>query len=365
ETAHLNREAKIAAILAHTKGQPFDYAGNEAADLPIWERARRSICVDTPASVVRVVRGYSGDVEELPRERELRLRTLAKAVRVHQWLKNFLLFVPIAAAHRVSDIKADAHVLIAFAAFSLCASSVYVLNDLTDLRADRLHPRKRKRPFAAGDLDLKTGMLMIPLLLGSSVALSLAFLPLPFFAVLVSYYVGSMAYNFAAKERVIWDVILLAGLYVLRVIAGAAAVPVPISFWLLAFSLFIFLSLALTKRYSEMSTMLKAGRSIATGRGYRTDDMPLIRSMGVVSGYLAVLVMALYINSPEIHALYARPGALWGICPLLLFWISRLWLKTHRGEMHDDPVVFAVRDPMSLAVGGLAAGCVAFGALAT
>lgn len=360
-TANLKGKHKVDAILAYTRGEPFDYAGNEAADLPIWEKARRSICVDTPPAVVRVVRGYKGEIEELPRERKAKLKVLVKAVRAHQWLKNALVFVPIAAAHRIRDVDADLRVVAAFAAFSLCASSVYILNDLTDLRSDRLHPRKRRRPFAAGDLDLRTGLLMIPLLLGTSVAIALAFLPPLFLAVLGTYYACSMTYNFAAKERVVWDVIVLAGLYVLRVIAGAAAVPVELSFWLLAFSMFIFLSLALAKRYSEMFTMHKAGRSAAAGRGYHTDDMPVIQSMGVAAGYMAVLVMALYINSPENHALYHRPKALWGICPLLLFWMSRVWLKTHRGEMHDDPVVFAVRDPTSLMIGAMAVGCVVLG----
>lgn len=363
DTENMKGKQKVEAILAYTNGKPFDYAGNEAADLPIWEKARRAICVDTPYSVVRTVRSYAGELEEMPRVRKPLLRVVVKAIRVHQWLKNALVFVPIAAAHRINDVEADARVVAAFFAYSLCASSVYVLNDLTDLRSDRLHPRKRKRPFAAGDLSLKTGLLMIPLLLGTSLTIALVLLPLPFVAVLGTYYVCSMTYNFVAKERVVWDVILLAGLYVLRVIAGAAAVPVPLSFWLLAFSMFIFLSLALAKRYSEMFTMQKAGRSIAAGRGYRTDDMPVIESMGVASGYLSVLIMALYINSPENHARYASPEALWGICPLLLFWMSRVWLKTHRGEMDDDPVVFAVRDPMSLVIGALTVGCLALGTL--
>jgi 4-hydroxybenzoate polyprenyltransferase len=181
--------------------------------------------------------------------------------------------------------------------------------------------------------------------------------------VLAIYYVSSMAYNFAAKERAVWDVVLLAGLYVLRVVAGAAAVPVAMSFWLLAFSGFVFLSLALAKRYSEMHALHKLGRLHAHGRGYLTDDMPVLQSMGVASGYLAVLVMALYINSPEIHRLYVRPYALWAICPLLMFWISRIWVKTHRGQMHDDPVVFALRDGVSLVVGALTIACVAAAAL--
>jgi 4-hydroxybenzoate polyprenyltransferase len=258
---------------------------------------------------------------------------------------------------------ADLRVVAAFFAFSLCASSVYILNDLTDLRSDRLHPRKRKRPFASGDLPLALGLVLSPLLLAGGAAIVVLVLPPMFLAVLATYYVSSMLYNFVAKEHAVWDVLLLAGLYVVRVLAGAAAVPVPASFWLLTFSMFIFLSLALAKRYSEMLVQHGLGRTVAHGRGYHTDDMPVLQSMGVSSGYLAVLVMALYINSPEVHALYSRPVALWAICPALLFWISRVWVKTHRGEMHDDPVVFAVRDKVSLLVGAGVIVCVAAAAL--
>ena len=362
ERANLKGHEKVAAILAHTNGGPFDYAGNSSADVPIWRKARKVICVDTPSGVVRTVRSFCVP-EEMVTPRRAYLKLLIKAIRVHQWLKNALIFVPLAAAHRLTDVEADLRVVAAFFAYSFLASSVYVMNDLTDLRSDRLHPRKCKRPFASGELPLHHGLALIPVLLTSSVVIATLFLPLQFLGVLGIYYVCSLAYNFWAKERVVWDVVLLAGLYVLRVIAGAAAVPVPASFWLLAFSMFIFSSLALAKRYSEMASMAKLGRSNAHGRGYLTDDMPILQTMGVAAGYMAVLVMALYINSPEIHALYERPETLWGICPLLLFWMSRIWVKTHRGEMHDDPVVFAVKDRVSLLVGALCAVCVAAGNL--
>jgi 4-hydroxybenzoate polyprenyltransferase len=362
-TNNLEGARKVEAILAYTGGGAFDYAGNAAADLPIWRKARRAIVVDAPASVVRAVRGFT-EPDELARPRRSYLKLIARAIRVHQWLKNALVLVPVIAAHRVADVVADLRVVAAFFAFSLCASSVYVLNDLTDLRSDRLHPRKRKRPFASGELPLGFGLALAPVLLASSAAIVVVVLPPMFLAVLATYYVSSMLYNFVAKEHAVWDVILLAGLYVVRVLAGAAAVPVPASFWLLAFSMFIFLSLALAKRYSEMLVQHGLGRTVAHGRGYRTGDMPVLQSMGISSGYLSVLVMALYINSAEVHALYARPYALWAICPALLFWVSRVWVKTHRGEMHDDPVVFAVRDRISLLVGAGVIACVLAGAFA-
>jgi 4-hydroxybenzoate polyprenyltransferase/phosphoserine phosphatase len=362
ETRNLKGSRKLEAILAYTGGACFDYAGDAAADLPIWRKARKVICVDAPASVMRAVREFA-EPEELPRPRRAYLRLLVRSIRVHQWLKNSLVFVAIAAAHRIADVEADLRVVAAFVVYSLCASSVYVLNDLTDLRSDRLHPRKRNRPFASGALPLWLGLVMSPVLLAISAAIAIAVMPPIFVVVIATYYVASMAYNFAAKQLAVWDVVLLAGLYVLRVLAGAAAVPVAPSVWLLAFSMFVFLSLALAKRYSEMHTLHKLGRGHAHGRGYLTEDMPILQSMGVASGYLAVLVMALYINSPEVHALYARPYVLWAICPLLLFWTTRIWLKTHRGEMHDDPVVFALRDRVSLLIGALSVACLAIAAV--
>lgn len=360
DNANMKGSQKAVAILEYTQNGPFDYAGNASADLPIWRKARKVICVDTPGKVVRTVRTFA-EPEEMVTPRRGYLKLLIKAIRVHQWLKNALIFVPLAAAHRIGEVDAVLRGVAAFFAYSFLASSVYVMNDLTDLRSDRLHPRKCKRPFASGELPLHHGLALIPVLLTSSVVIATMVLPVKFLGVLGIYYVSSLAYNFWAKERVVWDVVLLAGLYVLRVIAGAAAIPVPASFWLLAFSMFIFTSLALAKRYSEMATMSKMGRSVAHGRGYMTDDMPILQSMGVAAGYMAVLVMALYINSPEVHTLYTRPQTLWGICPLLLFWMTRIWVKTHRGEMHDDPVVFAVKDRVSVLVGALCAVCVAAG----
>ncbi len=352
-------EAKTGAILEHLRGGAFDYAGNDAADVPIWRKARKVICVDTSPGVLRTVRSFAEAPDEITRAPRNKLGRVIKAIRAYQWMKNLLLFVPLAAAHRVEDVDAWLHALAGFAAFSLCASSVYVLNDLTDLPSDRAHPRKRARPFAAGDLSVREGLALIPTLLAASFAIALVLLPREFLIVLAVYYACFLGYNFAAKERVVWDVIVLAMLYTLRVLAGAAAVLVPPSFWLLAFSMFIFVSLALAKRYSEMVTMQKAGKRDAAGRGYVTDDMPALQSMGVAAGFLSVLVIAMYINSPEVHALYGRPYVLWGICPLFLFWIMRVWLVTHRGQMHDDPIVFAVRDPTSVIIGALLVGCLA------
>ena len=273
------------------------------------------------------------------------------ALRVHQWVKNLLVFLPLAAAHRAASPEAWFAAALAFAAFALVASSAYVVNDLADLAADRLHPRKRQRPFASGALPVAAGFVAAPVLVLAGAALGLLLPPL-FQLALATYLALTLSYSFALKRIAVLDVVVLAALYTLRVIAGTFALGLDLSFWLLAFSMFVFLSLALVKRYAELhAARLEQRRAI--GRGYAIDDLPMLGAMGAASGYLAVLVLALYINSTASHALYARPTALWLLCPLLLYWMSRIWLITHRGEMHEDPVVFATRDRASWIVAAL------------
>jgi 4-hydroxybenzoate polyprenyltransferase len=244
------------------------------------------------------------------------------------------------------------------AAFCLCASSVYIINDLLDLEADRAHPRKSKRPFAAGDLSLAAGILLAPGLFVASVALALL-LPDKFMLVFATYFALTLGYSFALKGRVLIDALVLAGLYTLRIIAGSAAVFVPLSFWLLLFSVFLFLSLAFVKRFAELDALRRRQGLRAAGRGYHVEDLPILQSLGTASGYLSVLVLALYINTPDIQNLYSRPKFIWMLCILMLYWVSRVWMKAQRGEMHDDPVVFALKDRVSLMIGLLAAITVA------
>ncbi len=284
-----------------------------------------------------------------------KLRAVVRAVRPHQWAKNVLVLVPALAAHRATDLPLIATALAALVAFCLCASSVYLLNDLLDLEADRAHPRKSKRPFAAGDLSILAGLARAPALLVAGVAIA-AFLPEKFQAVFATYYVLTLAYSFFLKGKVLVDALTLAGLYTLRIIAGAAAVSVPLSFWLLLFSVFLFLSLAFVKRFAELEGLRRQQRlRAAAGRGYLVEDLSMLQSLGSASGYLSVLVLALYINSPEIEALYARPKAIWFLCVLMLYWVSRVWMQASRGLMHDDPVVFALKDRVSVGVGVIAA----------
>ena len=246
--------------------------------------------------------------------------------------------------------------VIAFFAFSLCASAVYLVNDLLDLDADRQHIRKCKRPLAAGTIPVHHAVLMAPLLLIASIALSLL-LPPAFLVVISGYFVMTLAYSLRLKRQVIVDVLLLAALYTTRIVAGAVATSVTPSFWLLAFSMFLFLSLAIVKRYSEMRVTLSQSKQTAAGRGYSVDDLPVLLSLGVSAGMAAVLVLALYINDIDTRRLYPDTVWLWLVPPLILYWVSRVWMKTHRGEIDDDPVVFAMHDWQSLLTVALAAAC--------
>lgn len=345
---NLSGQRKAAALVERFGTYGFDYAGNESVDLDVWSSARSAWVVNGSHSLARRAASTTRVDKHLPAARD-RLKAWIKAIRMHQWLKNLLVFVPLLASHRFVDVVAVGDSVVAFLAFGLCASGVYVLNDLLDLSSDRRHPRKRRRPFAAGTLPLVQGLIAAPVLTLAGFGLAWAAGPL-FALVLATYYLMTLAYSLYLKRVVMVDVVTLAGLYTIRIIGGAAAIQSGLSFWLLAFSMFIFLSLAMLKRYTELATLLANGHDKASGRGYQVDDLPLIQSLGASSGYCAVLVFALYINSPESLELYSHPQVLWLICPMLLYWISRAWVKAHRGGMDDDPVVFAVTDRVSQAV---------------
>jgi 4-hydroxybenzoate polyprenyltransferase/phosphoserine phosphatase len=349
----VNRSAhRKAALLVEKFGERgFDYAGNSRDDLPVWERARRAIVVSAPAEVRRAAAERAEVEREFAGQRS-GLRAWIKALRLHQWMKNLLLFLPLLGAHQIFDPALLTKAIVAFFAFGFCASSVYVVNDLMDLESDRHHPRKRLRPFAAGVLSPLTGVAVAAVLALLSLAIAWWVAP-AFLAWLLVYFVITVAYTFALKRKEIVDALSLAALYTLRIIAGGAAVGLAASFWLLAFSLFLFLSLAFVKRYSELQVMLEQGRDEAKGRGYRTDDLPLIQTLGVVAGFAAVLVLALYINGETVVTLYQRPEVMWLTVPILLYWITRIWIKTHRGLMHDDPVLFALKDRVSILSGAM------------
>ncbi len=326
----------------------FDYAGDSPADLEVWAGAREAILVGVTDSTRRAVQALGVPVTREFREPGARARAYRKALRPYQWTKNLLLFVPLILAHRMFDAAKLASVLQAFAAFSLAASAIYVVNDLLDIEFDRLHPSKRRRPFASGALSIRAGIAMVPLLLAGSFAASWG-LPGGFFAILTLYLIATTAYSVALKRMAMLDVLTLALLYTLRVIAGGVAAGVRVSPWLLGFSIFIFFSLSLVKRVSEIRLREGDPSTFLPGRGYRYGEHILLSIMGVSSGYLASLVLALYVQSPEVARLYAHPEWLWPSCPVVLFWVSRVWLLASRGEMPDDPILFALRDRVSYA----------------
>ncbi|MCH7975105.1 MAG: UbiA family prenyltransferase [Bacteroidetes bacterium] len=297
-------------------------------------------------------------IRSTPRRGAAQLIVIARALRPHQWVKNILVFLPLLMAHQVSETGLLLDAFVAFAAFSLLASGTYIVNDLVDREYDRQHPTKRTRPFASGALSPAFGYMLSPLLIASAFAISLVALPMPFSMVLAVYLIVTLAYSFGLKRWTALDVVILGGLYALRVLAGAAATHVELSEWLLAFSLFFFLSLAILKRYAELRLMQETEVTASKGRGYSVEDVAMLRGLGPATGFMAVLVLALYITSPEVTALYQHPVRLWLVTPLLLYWTMHMWLVAHRRAMPDDPVLFTVRDPISWSVGALAAGIV-------
>ncbi len=340
----------------------FDYVGNSRDDLTVWRCARRAIVVNASATVLKKA-ATCCPIERIFAKATLGVKIWFKMLRVHQWMKNALLFIPLIAAHQFMHPQAWLTLIGAFFAFSLCASAIYIANDLVDLNADRLHPRKAKRPFASGTVPVWLGLLLIPLLLLSSFSIA-ALVSKPFLIWLAVYFTLTTAYSFGLKRLVLIDCLTLAILYTLRVIAGAAALQMPLSFWLLASAVFLFLSLAFVKRYAELQVQLLAGKQKVHGRGYYTSDASMIQMLGITSGYGAALVLALYLNSAVVSQLYKTPEWVWGAVPVMLFWISWMWLQAHRGKMHDDPLVFAVKDTASLCAGAAFIGVMALGTVA-
>lgn len=283
-----------------------------------------------------------------PRPRR-RPRAAIAALRPHQWVKNLLLLLPLFLAHQVNPWVRLWPVLVALAAFCCVASGVYLLNDVIDIEADRCHATKRRRPIASGELSRTFGLTLSVIVGAVGCALACTCVSMLFAGVLALYGVLATAYSLFVKRQLLLDVILLAGLYTLRIAAGAVAARVPLSPWLAAFAMFFFFSLALGKRYIELRRTTGGGQPQLTGRGYRSDDAHLLESLGPASGYLAVLVFCLYIDSNAVAALYQRAWLLWAVCPVLLYWVTRFWLLARRNEVHDDPVVFALKDRASLA----------------
>jgi 4-hydroxybenzoate polyprenyltransferase len=339
----------------------FDYVGNSKADLVVWAQARRAVVVNASADLAQKAADLC-EVEQVFPAKALGFSVWSRVLRVHQWLKNLLLFVPILAAHQLISVDTWTSLIIAFFSFSLCASSVYITNDLLDLESDRQHPRKRNRPFASGLVPAWMGVASAPVLLLVSLWLG-SYVGGGFFPWLIFYFILTGAYSWGLKRLVLVDCLTLTMLYTLRIVAGAAAVNQSLSFWLLAFSVFLFLSLTFVKRYAELEIQVLSGKEKVYGRGYYKSDASLIQTMGITSGYASVLVLTLYLNSEAVVKLYKFPEFVWGVVPVMLFWISWMWMQAHRGKMHDDPLVFAVKDKAGLFAGLLFAAVLAIGTM--
>lgn len=331
----------------------FDYLGNSMADIPVWQSADKAYVAAPEPGVLKKARQH-GNVEKVFATKSHFGVVLFKSLRPHQWLKNLLIFIPLLAAHQFTNFGMMFSALLAFVLFSLTASGGYLVNDLLDLECDRHHERKQDRPLASGELPLLVAVAVAPLLALFAFIISLFVLPSGFTATLVLYFLLTVSYSQYLKRVAIIDTITLAGLYTLRIIAGALACGLAPTFWILAFSMFFFLSLAMVKRYAELLDLKNKGQnSNIKRRGYFTDDLEIVANLGTAAGYLSVLVLALYIQDDRTVSMYALPELIWFACPILLFWISRIWMITHQGNMHDDPVLFAVKDLVSLISGGL------------
>jgi len=347
---NLSGERKLEFLETRYGKRGFDYAGNHPLDLLIWAKARRAIVVSHSRRLIDRVQKIADEVMVCRPTAQKPLAVLLSAVRVHQWIKNVLLFVPLVMAHRVLEVELLWKVAAGFLSFSLCAAGIYLINDLADLEADRLHQSKKYRPLASGDLSQLTAVFMIPLLLVLSLLIAL-YLARPFAGTLGVYLAATLLYSLYFKKHIIADIVLLALLYALRILAGGYAVGVVVSQWLLAFSLFFFLSLACVKRFSELRVLRLNNQTGSEGRGYLSSDLEGISQFGTASGYISILVLALYISSREVSVLYRHPETIWLLCPVLLYWISRIWLLANRGLILDDPILFAIKDKLSYLMG--------------
>lgn len=345
EGRNLKGAAKADFLNTHFGEKGYDYVGDSQADVPVWAASRQAVTVRADAKLRSAAEASNADALHIDPPSD-RARAALRALRPHQWSKNALLFLPMVAAHDFSKLGV---VVLGFLAFCLTASAVYVINDLVDLAADRAHPRKRQRPFAAGDLSAATGVVMAVALLSGAVVLGALTGTFVFIGTLLLYLAATFAYSLWLKSKLVIDILMLAGLYTVRIVAGGAAAGIVLSPWMLGFSMFIFLALAAVKRQAELTDQLASGRA-SKGRAYEVDDLPVLRAIGLSASQSAVVVLALYISSPDVQTLYSTPAILWLICPLLLYWSFRMVMKAHRGEMTDDPIVFAFTDPTCIAV---------------
>ena len=352
---NLSGENKAKVLTERYGEKGFVYAGNANVDLKVWQHAAAAIVVNASKSLTEKVNKLTA-VEEVFPAQKTSIKLILKAIRIHQWAKNLLIFAALILAHDWFNIAAIKTVAYAFLSFSFAASAIYLINDLIDLEADRQHQSKRFRPLAAGTLSIPSALILIPALLILSFAIA-SQINSDFISILVVYLILTTAYSLVLKPVVLIDVITLTSLYTIRIVAGAVAINVPISYWLLAFSMFIFLSLALIKRFSELKNLIEQNKGKSFSRGYHVEDLPVVSLFGITSGYISVLVMVFYIDDLHASTLYTQPNWLWFVAVSILYWISRMWMLAFRGQMNEDPVAFAIRDRCSYFVTASIAIC--------
>jgi 4-hydroxybenzoate polyprenyltransferase len=362
-TLNLAGNNKLAAFRQQF-GDNFSYIGNAMPDLPLLQNCQQPMVANPTSGLRSALRSARVTPVRTFNEQASPLRAWLKALRIHQWAKNTLIFLPLLLAHAWAPALL-AGAAVAFLSFGLCASATYIVNDLLDLESDRQHPRKRRRPFAAGDLSALAGVAVVCLFLLASLALALLlprivatinpglalFAPYKFVQWLALYLVTTLAYSLRLKRAVLVDVIVLSGLYTIRILAGSAATGVAVSTWLGGFSIFFFLSLAFVKRFAELESLRERGGATVSGRGYHVADIEQLRSFGTASAYASVVVLTLYISNLDAAELYRHTNRLWLLVPVMLLWLSRLWLLASRGQLDEDPVVYAITDRRSLLMG--------------
>ncbi|MCJ2065761.1 UbiA family prenyltransferase [Methylobacterium sp. J-088] len=357
---NLAGDAKARRLVAEFGEKGFDYVGDAAVDFPVWRASRNVLAVAHGGDFSQKVRAAFPDAR-IVAESRVKPRDVVRALRPHQWAKNALVFVGLVTGHHF-DAASTLASLTAFVCFCMAASSAYLINDLLDLPADRIHPRKSRRPFASGAVPVLYGVVLAAILAAGAFVLSFG-LPVKFSLALLIYLVLTLAYSFYLKRRMMIDIVVLGGLYAIRVFGGVAALGLPQTPWLLMFSLFLFTSLAIVKRCSELTANHQGEqpgeKKTLAGRGYLVEDLRVLFPFGAAAGYGSVFVFALYMSSPDVAALYTHPNRLWLICPLLIYWISRMFLLSNRDQLHSDPVVYALTDRISLATGACVAAVLA------
>jgi 4-hydroxybenzoate polyprenyltransferase/phosphoserine phosphatase len=354
---NLTGQDKLQSLESRFSATGFDYVGNATPDLPLLKSAQSAMVANPDLALSLGLKAQKIAISRRFDDRVSWPVAFARAIRVHQWAKNVLVFLPLVLAHSLSRPSIAASI----ACFCLTASATYILNDLLDLEADRAHHKKRRRAFASGNLSVQAGLGIMALFLALSFA-GASFLPRAFLFYLALYLVTTVAYSFSLKRIVLLDVVVLSSLYTIRMLAGAAATFTAVSPWLAAFAIFLFLSLAMVKRFSELQNLHTRGLTPANGRGYLLTDIEQLRSFGTASAYASIVVFAMYISGKDVTVLYHHPSRMWLMTPLMILWLSRIWLLAGRGVLNEDPVVFALTDRMSLLM-GLGAVLIAFAAL--